>query len=96
VLQSVGFLTSANWACTVDPLNKNPVTDTWLDLNNIQDCRCSLSGGHDSVANFRSDHPTGAGFLFLDGSARFCGESVDLIVYRRLSTIAEGATATLP
>lgn len=96
VLQSLGFLTGGNWGSTVEPLNKNPVTDTWLDLANIGDGACSLNGGHDSVANFRGDHPGGVQFVFVDGSTRFVRQDIDLIVYRRLSTIAEGTTATGP
>ena len=96
VLESFGFLTGGIWGSTVEPLNKRPVTDTFLDLNNVQSCVCSLQGGTKSAANFRSDHPTGAGFVFVDGSVHFVSDSIDLIVYRRLSTIGEGTTAALP
>ena len=96
VLESLGFLTGGTWGSTVDLLNKKPVTDSFLDLNNIQSCVCSLQGGTDSAANFRSDHPTGGGFAFVDGSVHFVSDSIDLIVYRRLSTIGEGTTAALP
>lgn len=96
VLESLGFLTSGIWGTTVDRLNKNPVTDTWIDLSNINNCTCSLNGGTDSAANFRSYHPTGANFLFVDGSGHFVTDSIDLLVYRRLATIREGTTAELP
>lgn len=96
VLESFGFLTGGIWGSTVEPINKTPVTDSFLDLANPFSCVCSLNGGTDSAANFRSDHPAGANFLFADGSVHYLSNSTDLIVYRRLSTIAEGATAALP
>ncbi len=36
---------------------------------------------------FRSLHPTGAHFCFIDGSVRFLSESIQLMTYRSLSTI---------
>lgn len=96
VLQSFGFLTGGIWGSTVEPMNKHPVTDSWLDLNNVNSCLCSLNGGTDSAANFPSDHPNGVNFVFVDGSVHFLSDSIDLIVYRRLSTIREGAVASLP
>jgi prepilin-type processing-associated H-X9-DG protein len=57
------------YACTIEPMNKNPVTDTFLDYGQyIADygafrnqpghyCKASYEGGKHSVCNFRSDHP---------------------------------------
>ena len=92
----MGFLTGGIWACTLESLNKNPVTDTFIDLATITACQCSLNGGKHSVANFRSDHPGGANFLFADGSVQFISQSIDMLTYQRLSTVAEGATVSFP
>ncbi|MCA8996349.1 MAG: DUF1559 domain-containing protein [Planctomycetaceae bacterium] len=40
------------------------------------------------MATARSRHPQGVNTLFLDGSARFVNESIDLQVWRRISTIS--------
>lgn len=79
-------------ACTVEPLNKNPVTHFLYDNTDRSDsCLGSLSAGAahpHRVPNFRSDHPGGGNFLFADGSAHFVNEGVDMKVYRGLSTVA--------
>jgi prepilin-type processing-associated H-X9-DG protein len=95
-MQSLGFLSGSIWGSTVERPNKCPVTDTYLDLPGIGDCRSSLNGGPHSTANFRSDHPGGVQFLFGDGSVHLLSETIDMDLYRRLSTIAEGTPATLP
>lgn len=96
LLVGTGFLASSNSACTVDPLNKNPVTHSMVTVASIPDCRCSLKGGLHHTSNFRSAHPRGGNFLFADGSTRFIDQSIDITTYRRLSTVAEGASAQLP
>ncbi|NIO43148.1 MAG: DUF1559 domain-containing protein, partial [Burkholderiales bacterium] len=40
------------------------------------------------ASNFRSFHSTGANFVFADGHMAFISDSIDLDVYRALSTIA--------
>lgn len=92
-------LTSA-FGCTVDPLNKNPITQTvvWAAPGQARDlmtCRSSqTSSGEDrakhQTSGFRSDHRGGANFLYADGSTRFVESAIDMNVYRELSTINGG------
>ena len=83
------------FACTIDPINKYPVTRSYMALGGDRrlqqrDCRSSLNGGLNSVSGFRSQHIGGAQFLFADGSAKFISQNIDLVVYRRASTIGGG------
>ena len=83
-----GFLSTSNYACTLEPINKSPVTNTILNTAAVLDCRSSLNGGPHATSNFRSDHPGGAQFLYCDGSVRFLLEDIDPVMYRAGSTIA--------
>ncbi len=85
-----GLITAGIWGSTIDPLNKNPVTDSFVDLTQIANCASSLNGGPHSMSNFRSDHAGGALFLFGDGAVRFLSESIDQTLYRNQSTIQGG------
>jgi len=101
-------------ACTMEPINKNPVTGSYAlyasgDFSSLT-CASSqtmtgypssLSGsfrtnwpapttGHASMSNFRSDHPSGALFLFCDGHVQFLNENIDMATYNGLSTIQGG------
>jgi prepilin-type N-terminal cleavage/methylation domain-containing protein/prepilin-type processing-associated H-X9-DG protein len=89
------------YGCTVEPMNKNPVTDTYLDYPQyVSDyaafksgvpnhyCHASFDGGKHAVSNFRSDHPGGCNFLYADASVTFLSESIDMALYRARSTIA--------
>jgi prepilin-type N-terminal cleavage/methylation domain-containing protein len=78
------------FGCTVDKLNKTPVTDTSCDISQINDCRASYDGGPHSTSNFRSAHEGGAYFLLTDGSARWINENIDTQIYRASSTVAGG------
>jgi hypothetical protein len=89
-------LVSSLYACTVEPMNKRPVTNTLSTIAGAADCRSSSSGGPHTMSNFRSDHPRGSHFLLCDGSVRFLIENVDITSYRRLSTIAEGDSSYVP
>jgi prepilin-type N-terminal cleavage/methylation domain-containing protein/prepilin-type processing-associated H-X9-DG protein len=49
----------------------------------------------DPDANFGSDHPSGAHFVFADGSVRFILQVIDLQSYQRLSNKSDGVPVTL-
>jgi prepilin-type N-terminal cleavage/methylation domain-containing protein/prepilin-type processing-associated H-X9-DG protein len=93
-------------ACTLEPLNKSPVTPGVLDLSNLSVCDSSLppalgisngtGGGHHLTPNFRSDHPGGGNFLFADGSVHFLPEGIDMLVYQQLSTMAGNEIVVIP
>lgn len=88
-----GVLGTSNFACTMERLNKWPVTDSFMSLAGDRyvvqrDTRSSANGGANSASNFRSDHTGGGHFLMADGSVRFISETIDMRTYRGLSTIA--------
>jgi len=98
---------SSVFACTLAPINKKPVTESWADVEALDDCRKSgrsatgtigltTSGGPHSTPNFRSDHPGGCNFLFADRSVHFLDENIDMLVYQRLSTPMGGEAAEVP
>jgi prepilin-type processing-associated H-X9-DG protein len=95
-LAASGRLISSIWGAAAEPMNKNPVTDTYIEEAPIDDCRASYEGGPHTAANFRSDHPGGVSFLFADGSVQFLSESIDMETYRRLASIADGRPASVP
>ena len=90
------LLVSSAFGSTMEPINKRPVTNTMIVVASGTDCRSSTDGGPHMASNFRSDHAGGALFLLCDGSVHFLAESIDLLLYRRLSTIAEGEPAAVP
>ena len=94
-------------ACTLEPLNKSPVTPGVLALSHLAACDKSLpaaiginngatGGGLHLTPNFRSDHPGGGNFLFADGSVHFLAEGIDMLVYQQLSTMAGDEIAVIP
>jgi prepilin-type processing-associated H-X9-DG protein len=87
---SAGFIFAGGKCSTVERLNKNPVTDSVHDVSNTFDCRPSFRGGPHWVTNFRSFHPSGANFLFVDGSVRWTAQTIAMPAYRALSTIQGG------
>jgi prepilin-type N-terminal cleavage/methylation domain-containing protein/prepilin-type processing-associated H-X9-DG protein len=79
------------YGCTADPMNKSPVTNTYMKLQELYwggiNKVCKI-GDLDSVSNYRSDHPGGCNFAYADGSVHFLNESIDQITYEGLSTIS--------
>jgi len=94
---AAGILASSIFACTVEPINKYPVTDTFIDVASYlaDDCRCSTAGGSSSTSNFRSNHPDVCGFLYADGAVAFLNAAIDSQAFQALSTI-QGGEATRP
>lgn len=89
-----GLVASSIYACTLEPMNKYPVTDTFIHLLGLGDpqCRSSFQGGQHSTSNFRSSHTGGCEFLFADGAVRLLDEQIDMATYQGLSTIDGGET----
>ena len=56
----------------------------------------SWQGGTHWASNFCSFHVAGAHFGFCDGSVHFINESIDMKLYRDLSTVMGRETANLP
>jgi prepilin-type N-terminal cleavage/methylation domain-containing protein/prepilin-type processing-associated H-X9-DG protein len=92
-------------ACTLEPINKNPVTNaSHGDIMNFHKSLPSApgtvgtttDGGPHVAPNFRSDHAGGANFLMADGSIHFLAESIDVLLYQKLSTMAGDDEARLP
>lgn len=92
--EAIGLYASGIWGCTIEPINKWPVTDSYGV--GTTDCRSSEQDGPHSTSNYRSDHPGGAQFLNGDGSVHFVSENIDEATYRGLSTIAGGETVSVP
>jgi prepilin-type N-terminal cleavage/methylation domain-containing protein/prepilin-type processing-associated H-X9-DG protein len=96
------------YACTLEPINKYPVTMGQADDSAVHNCVKSQrdardgadpnnqAGGPHLTPNFRSDHSSGAHFLFADGSVHFLLDSIDMSTYQRLSTMAGDDPAAIP
>lgn len=82
-----GFVIGSGSAATVEPLNKSPVTDSFIALASLADCRSSQEGGPHGVSNFRSAHPGDGNFALAGGSCRFLSDAASAEAYRALSTI---------
>ena len=63
------------------PLNKQPA-DVSIDWTVGPD----NTDPNDRVRGFYSQHPTGAVFAFADGSTRFVNETIEVQLFRHLST----------
>jgi prepilin-type N-terminal cleavage/methylation domain-containing protein/prepilin-type processing-associated H-X9-DG protein len=93
---ALGLLYGGSLASTVDPINKPIATDSnYQSLSGPFDCRPSWAGGPHWVTNFRSFHPGGASFVFCDGSVHFLSETIDMDIYRGLSTVRGGETVSV-
>ncbi len=99
---SAGLVLTGPYGCTVDPMNKYPVTDMFVDTGTFYDqftpgCPGSATGlSDDAVPNFRSDHPGGCHFAYADGSVHFLNDSIEMVSYRALSTISGDEVVSLP
>jgi prepilin-type N-terminal cleavage/methylation domain-containing protein/prepilin-type processing-associated H-X9-DG protein len=62
-----GFIFAGGKCSTVERLNKVPVTDSVHAVLQTFDCTPSYRGGPHWLSNFRSFHPGGANFLYVDG-----------------------------
>lgn len=101
-LTSDGLYIASPFGCTLERINKNPVTHSVIDASTrLTTCRSytdwagngkayTQSANADRTSNFRSDHPGGGNFVFADGSCHFVAESVDMAIYRGMSTIQGG------
>ncbi len=56
----------------------------------------SAVGTPSCAANFRSDHPGGANFLFADSSVHFLTEDINMLIYQQLSTMKGEEVVDLP
>ena len=93
------------YGCTLEPMNKNPVTETYANVAELPSAVCEShhpdnpsqsSANGSTVSNFRSDHPGGGNFLFADGSVHFLTEGIELSTYQALSTISGAEVVSLP
>ena len=95
VLKSFKWASAGHLACTVDRLNKHPVTQfLFNEKDNVRSCLGTLSDPANThrTPNFRSEHSGGGNFTYADGSVHFLGDEIDLTPYRSRSTVA-GADA---
>lgn len=104
---AVGFVWGCGMACTLEPMNKNPITQSWAETSFLGSCNKSgpsapgtrtgeTKGGGHVTSNFRSDHSGGCNFVFADGSVHFISDSIGMLPYQQLSTIAGGDIAQIP
>lgn len=86
-LVPTGFVVASVYASTVEPLNKIPVTNSFIAVAGMNDCRSSDYGGPHGTSNFRSAHPGGGGFLMADGSCHFIADDIALTTLQEMSTL---------
>lgn len=90
------------------PNGKYVVVHSMISLLGLTSCRPSFdwddtAGPHTVHAtighrcsNFRAEHRGGGNFLYADGSVHFVPDTIDMAVYRGMSTIGGGETVTIP
>jgi prepilin-type N-terminal cleavage/methylation domain-containing protein/prepilin-type processing-associated H-X9-DG protein len=94
-------------ACTLEPLNKSPVTPgmyvTAQKTNCVKSLRAAIdisgarpANGPHLTPNFRSDHPSGGNFLLADGSVHFVRDDIEMLLYQQLSTMAGNEIVVIP
>jgi len=87
IFHAGGFRYAGTFCSTVEPLNKFPVTDSYYSTANLYDYRPSHQGGPHWASHFRSYHVGGGLFTLCDGSVQFLTDSIDMDLYRALSTM---------
>ena len=109
-LQAVAPLYVGNiMCCTLEPINKWPPTQAIHNDTSGGPTNCTqsqpgapgtkgqnLGGGIHVAPNYRSDHASGANFLFADSSVHFLQDTIDLLLYQQMSSIAGGEIAEPP
>ncbi len=88
-----GIIRTSIYGCTLEPINKEAVTATVLAEGNFGSC---APGGGDTTSNFGRYHPGGGNFAFADGSVDFLAETIDMTVFRALSTTQGGEAVSKP
>ena len=102
-----GFYWGNITACTIEPMNKWPVTQAMVDETAMTSCEKSqpsapgtqapwTQGGPHVTPNFRSDHSGGGNFLFADGSVHFLNDTIDMLLYQQLSTMQGNEVVVAP
>lgn len=109
-MYAAGLRYAGGFCSTVENLNKGTrkgevVTDSYYDENSVTDTRASWEGGPHWVSNFRALHPSGANFLYGDGSVTFVSDTIEHRpdpnnprikgAYQMLSTIRGGEVASV-
>jgi prepilin-type N-terminal cleavage/methylation domain-containing protein len=83
---------------TVNPPNSSLPDITTQNCNNqpAMNLPCQDNGGAWNIQAARSRHTDGVNVVLGDGSVRFVSQSINIDVWRALSTIAGGEPVTLP
>lgn len=84
------------YGSALDRMNKEFVTESFAAGDSASFGDCSSPAATDAVTNFGSTHPGGANFLFSDGSVHFLSETIEMPLYRGLSTRAVGEVVNIP
>lgn len=103
IWQSANLKEAGLYGCTLEAINKTPVTQSYANEMGANNCvpsqpsfTSTRGGGIHVTSNFRSDHSGGCQFLMVDGSVHFINETIDMLTYQQLSTIAGNEVAEIP